>query len=126
MDRSGHWISDTKRAAIYAANNFICAYCGKACTKSSKRGNRAGVTLDHVLAREIGGTNAATNLVVAHRRCNSAKGTMSLKGFLAYLSAKGVDVSQVAKRVQGQLDRGMKIEHKFGNRAGKPQFRKAA
>ena len=45
-------------------NNYSCVYCG----------NNAD-TVDHVLAKSKGGTDALHNLVAACRRCNTLRGT---------------------------------------------------
>lgn len=123
-DRSGHWINEGKRVAIYEINGHVCAYCAKKCVLNGKRSNPRGITLDHVMARELGGNNAATNLVVACRACNAAKGKLNLQGFLAYLAARNVNVNLVAKRIRTQLANGQDIEGRYGRKAGKPQFRK--
>lgn len=107
-----------------------CAYCARkvrAYVAGNKRADSA--TLDHVVARENGGSNAATNLVVACRTCNSAKQDLTLKAFTVYLaSLAGVKFTAAAIefRVRAQLAAHTKIEVAFGNRAGKPQFSKKA
>lgn len=69
-----HWIRPVKRLAIYIRDNFTCVYCGKN-LKNAKPKLR---TLDHVLPRELGGSNRADNLVTACKRCNDAKGIKNL------------------------------------------------
>ena len=71
-----NWIRKAKRYAIYARDNFTCCYCGE-CFSSVK-----GLSLDHVVARENGGGNEATNLVTACISCNSRKGDMSIHQFV--------------------------------------------
>jgi len=60
------WIRPEKRRAIYARDNNCCVYCG--CDLTGQV-----ATLDHVIARENGGTNDAGNLVTSCQHCNSAK-----------------------------------------------------
>jgi 5-methylcytosine-specific restriction endonuclease McrA len=71
-----NWIRKAKRYAIYARDNFSCCYCGT-CFDSVK-----GLSLDHVVARENGGGNEATNLVTACISCNSRKGDMPIHQFV--------------------------------------------
>jgi hypothetical protein len=73
------WIRPTTRAAIYARDGHACVYCG--------RGAETGVVLglDHVQAREMGGTNLPANLVTACVGCNAAKGVMSVSEFISSL-----------------------------------------
>ncbi len=49
-----------------------CAYC-----------RRRADTVDHVVPRADGGTNAQDNLLPACRRCNETKGNLPLVVFLA-------------------------------------------
>ncbi len=62
-----------KRERLFALQKGICAYCGKAMPTEdvSKFKNP---TLDHVIPRSKGGTDAYKNLVVAHARCNWRRG----------------------------------------------------
>ena len=46
-----------------------CEYCGRRLTWAES-------TLDHLVPRSKGGTNDASNLFLACRRCNSAKGNL--------------------------------------------------
>lgn len=66
--KGGHWIRTKKRHQIYARDDYRCIWCG--CLVD------AGVnaSLDHVLPRERGGTNAAHNLVTACIACNASRG----------------------------------------------------
>lgn len=68
--RSGHWITPSRRLAIYLRDNFCCAYCGK----DLRGGDKLDLTLDHLKARVTGGTDSETNLVTACRPCNSQRG----------------------------------------------------
>jgi len=45
-------------------DNYICVYCGNVAD-----------TVDHVVSRSKGGTDALHNLVAACRRCNTLRGT---------------------------------------------------
>lgn len=101
-----NWCRLSTRMAIYARDHFCCVYCGAV---AEQRGT--GLTLDHITACEMGGTNKATNLVTACGSCNSGKCDLSLKAFLARLRKKGVDTAKISARVRRQaakkLDRAM-------------------
>ena len=73
-----------------------CAYCGAV---------ESGVPhhLDHLTPRSAGGADVATNLVVACRRCNSARGAMSLAEWSRYAAAKlGLTIDARAVRAQAR------------------------
>lgn len=59
-----------KRLAIYMRDSFACGYCG-ADLRSEVPAN---VTLDHLLPLSTGGSNDATNLITACKRCNCSRG----------------------------------------------------
>jgi 5-methylcytosine-specific restriction endonuclease McrA len=48
-----------------------CAYC-------KKKVRRKNATIDHIVPRARGGTNAVTNKVVTCRACNESKGDLLL------------------------------------------------
>lgn len=66
---------EAKRHAVYKRDGYCCAYCG---VKDST-GSGRGLTIDHIVARNLGGeaqngtSTPATNLVTACGSCNSAK-----------------------------------------------------
>jgi 5-methylcytosine-specific restriction endonuclease McrA len=64
----GRWIRDTTRFAIYARDGFDCVYCHG---EFPLRHDGAGLTLDHVIPRSKGGSNAPENVVTACWSCNS-------------------------------------------------------
>lgn len=121
MDRSGHWITDKKRSEIYAQNKMQCAYCGTKCHRPRGKGRKSltMATLDHVVPRVLGGSNAADNLVVACNRCNALKNDHSVAEFVAILAATGVDRASIGPRVRAQFVRGVALESKLGRRAGR-------
>ncbi len=51
------------RRAVFARDNGLCQYCGK-----------AAESLDHVVPRSRGGEHEWTNVVACCRRCNTTKG----------------------------------------------------
>ena len=62
---------------IKARDEHRCVYCGS-------DGGGAHLHLDHLQPRSEGGQDVATNLVVACRRCNTARKTLSLAQWAAY------------------------------------------
>jgi hypothetical protein len=62
----------------------------------------AMLTLDHVLACELGGDNAATNLVSCCGRCNSSKQDLPLTAWLERLADRGVNTENLPERIRAQ------------------------
>lgn len=101
------WCRPEKRWAIYARDGMACVYCGIAIEEMN-----GPATLDHVMAREVGGSNDESNLVCACGTCNSAKQDFSMRRFYVLLRDRGVDTARLSKRVRRQLDK--KIDRKLG------------
>ena len=89
------WIRRSTRLAIYHRDAFCCVYCGAAAEDLE-----TALTLDHLVACELGGTNRPGNLVTACTTCNSSKGAKTTRQWLAYLRAKGISTDSVARRVR--------------------------
>jgi len=70
------WIRPAKRRRIYERDAWECCYCSKnlhfEVASSRER------TLDHIVPRVQGGSNAETNLVTACITCNSARADREL------------------------------------------------
>src|SRR5678810_385045 len=66
--QGGHWIRTVKRHQIYARDGQRCIWCD--CLVYP--GDNA--SLDHIIPRERGGNNQASNLVTACIPCNAARG----------------------------------------------------
>ena len=64
-----------KRLAIYLRDGLACAYCGDSVE------NGAELSLDHLKPHSQGGSNDASNLVTACRRCNCSRGDRPVKDF---------------------------------------------
>lgn len=64
--RSGRWITEKKRFAIYLRDRLCCVYCGVGIESVIGTG---GVTLDHVKE----GGNQPKNLVTCCKKCNDSK-----------------------------------------------------
>ena len=87
-----HWISDATRYRIYERDGNRCVYCGTA------KGPR--FTLDHLLPRCLGGTNAVTNLVSACASCNGSRQHKSLRQWFRELRRRGIDTSKIGRRIR--------------------------
>lgn len=94
------WIRPVKRVAIYLRDGMCCMYCGKS-------GPEDGVllTLDHVLACELGGTNEATNLVTACVSCNSSKQDSTTREWFSTLRDRGVNTTTLGAKVRKHVGR---------------------
>jgi len=76
-----------------------CQYCGATAETSG-----AHLHLDHLKPKASGGADVATNLVLACRRCNSARQNMSLAQWAAYAAIKlGLTISPA--KIRGQARR---------------------
>jgi 5-methylcytosine-specific restriction endonuclease McrA len=101
----GKWIRPNKRMAIYVRDGLRCVYCGQNVENTA-------LTLDHVVPQWLGGTNDAANLVTACRCCNSSKGTLSIRGFMAFLRAKGVDTAAIPRRIRRLTNKALNLKGK--------------
>lgn len=81
------------RREIAEAQGWRCYYCG--CEVFEERGWSDSATLDHVVPRARGGTDARDNLVVACALCNEVKADHDAKTF--WSEATGVAVHQQEK-----------------------------
>ena len=88
------WIRPVKRLAIYHRDGLACIYCGVTMEEGAR------LTLDHVVACDLGGGNSESNLVTACLSCNSAKQAKPLAQFLVMLADKGVNPEGIAARVR--------------------------
>ncbi|GMV18354.1 MAG: hypothetical protein AMXMBFR56_65780 [Polyangiaceae bacterium] len=98
------WCRPSTRLAIYHRDGFCCVYCG--------RGAEEGVqlTLDHIVACELGGTNEASNLVTACLSCNSAKQHKTMRAWFQALRDQGVNTNGLALRVRRHAARKLNRE----------------
>lgn len=74
---TGQWIRSEKRLAINMRDGMRCVYCLADLHGADPR----DITLDHIVAKVDGGSNAESNLVTACRSCNSARQNTSLARF---------------------------------------------
>jgi HNH endonuclease len=73
--RSGRWIQEKRRFAIYLRDGMRCAYCGESVEAAI---GTAGCSLDHVVPD---GGNHESNLVTSCKNCNDTKGGASAESF---------------------------------------------
>ena len=84
---------------IAARDGHCCQYCGATAETSG-----AALHLDHLTPRIAGGADSARNLVLACRRCNSARGAMTVRQWAAYAAAK-FGLSFCARSLRAQASR---------------------
>lgn len=94
------WIRVSTRLAIYHRDGFCCVVCGE-----SAEDDGVGLTLDHLVACELGGTNAPTNLVTMCRSCNCAKQDKTKRAWLGWLRKQKLDASRIARRIRTLVKR---------------------
>jgi hypothetical protein len=66
-----NWIRQEKRLAIYLRDGCACVWCGLTVEEGAQ------LSLDHLVPHSKGGSNDATNLVTACKRCNDSRGNRS-------------------------------------------------
>lgn len=88
------WCRPSTRQAIYHRDGFCCAYCGAAAEGG------VTLTLDHILACELGGDNDPSNLITACLSCNSSKQDLTTRAWFAVLRDNGIDTSKVGPRIR--------------------------
>ncbi len=67
--------------AFAAARGGVCYWCGGPVVTDQGTKHPLSPTREHLVPRAHRGTNAAGNLVLAHRRCNTMRGTMAPDDF---------------------------------------------
>ena len=94
------WIRKDKRLAIYLRDGCACIYCGTPAEELD-----GPLTLDHVLACELGGGNEAANLVTCCLSCNSSKQALTTRQWFATLRDRGVDTSGLSAKIRRHTSR---------------------
>ena len=67
--RGSHWITASRRLALYLRDKFTCQYCGTDLSAAPPR----QVTLDHLTPQCHGGAHVNRNLITACLSCNSRR-----------------------------------------------------
>jgi 5-methylcytosine-specific restriction endonuclease McrA len=88
------WIRPAKRLAVYARDGLACLYCSATLEGGAK------LTLDHVLACELGGSNSESNLVTCCLSCNSAKKDASTRDWFTSLRDRGIDTTKLSRKIR--------------------------
>lgn len=61
------------RGGVLRRDNHTCGYCGKGAAEGLR------MTIDHILAQSLGGTDSWTNTVAACQPCNSKKANKTME-----------------------------------------------
>lgn len=96
------WIRNEKRLAIYLRDGLACVYCAESVEDG------ATLTLDHLKTHFRGGSNEAGNLVTACKRCNSSRGTRSVRAFcrsVAVYLNHGLQADEIERHVRNSARR---------------------
>lgn len=93
-NQGSKWIRPNKRLAIYLRDGLACAFCGDTVEDG------AILTLDHLTACELGGTNDASNLVTCCLSCNSSKQDRTIRAWFAILRDRGIDTNQIGAKIR--------------------------
>lgn len=109
-NQGSKWIRAAKRLAIYLRDGLACCFCGATVEDA------AVLTLDHLLARELGGSNDATNLVTCCLSCNSSKQDLSMRDWFRALRDRGIDTSKLGAKIRRLTSRDLKA-HKAAAKA---------
>lgn len=80
---------------IKARDGHACVYCG-----ATEASSGAHLHLDHLTPRVYGGEDIATNLVLACRSCNSARGAKRLSVWCRLI---GLDSSRIRRQARRAL-----------------------
>ncbi len=59
---------------IFDRDGWVCQLCGLEVNKHLPGADRLGPSLDHIIPLTLGGAHTRSNVQLAHRRCNAAKG----------------------------------------------------
>lgn len=60
--------------ALIARDGLTCCFCGGIIRLDAAQNSKGRLSIEHVVPRSEGGTNALANLKLAHRGCNSYHG----------------------------------------------------
>ena len=67
------WVPQSLRDYVYERDRWRCQLCNQRVGRKYPVGHDRGPSLDHVVPRSAGGSDAPENLQLAHRICNSIK-----------------------------------------------------
>lgn len=64
---------------LLARDDFTCKLCGLAVDNTLPRHHPMAPTIDHILPKSKGGTDAQYNLQIAHQKCNNDRGNTPIQ-----------------------------------------------
>lgn len=108
------WITNARRCAVYARDEFRCVYCGAVPVWREEDQRFSSLLIDHV---EPFGGNSEDNLVTCCDACNVWKGDRSVDGWLRARDSYGEDRDELAiirQRVAQQTF--LPIDRELGHR----------
>lgn len=76
--RPSHWITNTRRIALYERDKYKCHLCGKRTNQAGHYLDDDYPTLDHLVPKSKGGSDEDYNLATCCRGCNTARGVDEL------------------------------------------------
>jgi len=88
---------------IKARDGHACVYCG-----ATEKSSGSHLHLDHLTPKAKGGADVATNLVLACRRCNSARQDLSLRAW-ADKAARELDLEISPRAIRWQARRRLPV-----------------
>lgn len=71
--RGSRWIDPKLRLEIYKDSGWCCFWCSKYLKPVYETGEKAKLTLDHIVPRSKGGEDSPFNLVLSCLNCNSSR-----------------------------------------------------
>ena len=75
-------IHQCKKFRVFIKDDFTCTYCAKPMSPKTK------LTVDHIVPKAKGGTNAYSNITTACQCCNGKKADMLLTDFIRKFKIK--------------------------------------
>lgn len=101
-NQGSKWVRPAKRLAIYLRDGCRCAFCGRDASMG------AVLTLDHLIARHLGGSNHESNLITACRSCNSSKQDATMRAWYKTLREAGRDTTAISRFIRTRTQRDLK------------------
>ena len=100
------WLRASTRRRIYKRDGHRCVWCqAKVTPKGLPEDFAMGVaaTVDHVVPRSRGGTNAASNLITCCSACNARRGDKSVPAFARLLQAEDNHAGRLARFIMQRV-----------------------
>jgi len=117
------WLHPATRRRIYARDGHRCVWCRKKITPKGLPEDYSmgeAATVDHVVPRSRGGTNATSNLITSCNLCNQRRGDRSVPAFARELQDNdnyfGVLAIFIVRRVRAAQRRKLPVLAEEGER----------